>query len=113
MAINVLGKTARVLLGLHGTLARRSLVGTRLEVSTSAMLACQTSKSSSENISLNTKIYEMCTYRVKPKDFGKVYESSLFSHSFPLIGFSPTSAIKGAQGGKYPPTPAPPHRGYH
>ena len=104
MAINVLGKTARVLLGLHGTLARRSLVGTWLrnpEVSTSAMLACQTSKSSGESISLNTKIYEMRTYHVKPKDFGKVYESSLVSHPWPfyIISFHPQLPSKDLKGG--------------
>ena len=65
----VIGNTARGLLGLQRTLGRRVLVGTCLQnrVSTSAMLG-QTSESPSEN---NKKIYEMRTYYIKPKDFGK------------------------------------------
>lgn len=61
----VLGNSAR---GLLGTLSRRA-IGACLQnqVSTSAMLG-QTSKSPSET---NTKIYEMRTYSVKPKAFGK------------------------------------------
>lgn len=65
----VVGNTARSLLGLQRTIACRLLAGKWLQnqLSTSAKLS-QTSESSGEK---NTKIYEMRTYYVKPKAFGK------------------------------------------
>ena len=65
----VVGNTARSLLGLQRTITCRALAGKWLQsqVSTSAKLS-QTSESSGEK---NTKIYEMRTYYVKPKAFGK------------------------------------------
>ena len=68
MAVAV-GNTARSLLGLQRTTVNRGLAGKWLQnqLSTSAKLS-QTSESSGEK---NTKIYEMRTYYVKPKAFGK------------------------------------------
>ena len=68
MAILV-GNTARSLLGLQRTTVCRLLAGKWLQnqLSTSAKLS-QTSESSGEK---NTRIYEMRTYYVKPKAFGK------------------------------------------
>lgn len=70
----VVGNTARSLLGLQRTITCRALVGKWLQnqVSTSAKLS-QTSESSGEK---NTKIYEMRTYYVKPKAFGKGKKNS-------------------------------------
>ena len=68
MAVLV-GNTARSLLGLQRTVTCRLLVGKwfQNQLSTSAKLS-QTSESSGEK---NTRIYEMRTYYVKPKAFGK------------------------------------------
>jgi len=63
MALALASRAGR-LLGLHRTVSGSWLQG---HLSTSAMLS-QTSKSPSEN---DTKIYEMRTYYVKPKAFGK------------------------------------------
>ena len=72
----VIRNTARSLLGLQCALFRRALVGTWLQnqVCTSAMLG-QTSKSPIEN---KKKIYEMRTYYVKPKAFGKEWKHVVF-----------------------------------
>lgn len=65
----VVGNTAHNLLGLQRTITCGALAGKWLQnqLSTSAKLS-QTSESSGGK---NTKIYEMRTYYVKPKAFGK------------------------------------------
>ena len=76
MALAV-GNTARSLFGLRRIAVNRALVGKWLQnqLCTSAKLS-QTSESSGEK---NTKIYEVRTYYVKPKAFGK---EILFSNVF-------------------------------
>lgn len=87
----VVGNTARSLLGLQRTIACRLLAGKWLQnqLSTSAKLS-QTSESSGEK---NTKIYEMRTYYVKPKAFGK---QIIFFQA--TVSFSPTKIITGRKG---------------
>ena len=70
----VFGKGVRGMFGLQRTLGRRAVVGAWLQsqMSTSAILG-QTSKSPSGS---SAKIYEMRTYYVKPKAFGKERSTS-------------------------------------
>ena len=87
----VVGNTTRSLLRLQRTITCRALAGKWLQnqLSTSAKLS-QTSESSGEK---NTKIYEMRTYYVKPKAFGK--EMFYFQ---PTVEFSPPKIIAGLKG---------------
>ena len=87
----VVGNTARSLLGLQRTIACRLLAGKWLQnqLSTSAKLS-QTSESSGEK---NTKIYEMRTYYVKPKAFGK--QRFYFKRT---VWFSTSKLIRGLKG---------------
>lgn len=93
MALAV-GNTARSLFGLRRIAVNRALVGKWLQnqLCTSAKLS-QTSESSGQK---NTKIYEMRTYYVKPKAFGK---EILFSNVF----FSPKviTGLKDIRSGVY------------
>lgn len=87
----VVGNTARNLLGLQRTITCGALAGKWLQnqLSTSAKLS-QTSESSGGK---NTKIYEMRTYYVKPKAFGK--EIFYFQ---PTVWFSPPKIITELKG---------------
>ena len=89
----VVGNTARSLLRLQRTVTFRALAGKKLwlqnQLSTSAKLS-QTSESSREK---NTKIYEMRTYYVKPKAFGK--EIFYFQR---IVWFSPQKIIAWLKG---------------
>ena len=87
----VVGNTTRSLLGLQRTIACRLLAGKWLQnqLSTSAKLS-QTSESSGEK---NTKIYEMRTYYVKPKAFGK--QRFCFQRT---VWFSRSKLIRGLKG---------------
>ena len=89
----MVGNTARSLLGLQRTIISRALAGKWLQnqLSTSAKLSfSQTSESSGQK---DTKIYEMRTYYVKPKAFGK--ERYVFQQT---VWFSPAKIITGLKG---------------
>ena len=85
MALALANRAGR-LLGLHRTVSGSWLQG---HLSTSAMLS-QTSKSPSEN---DTKIYEMRTYYVKPKAFGKGKKAKILTS----CGFSPREVSSGLE----------------
>lgn len=113
----VVGNTARSLLGLPRTIACRLLAGKWLQnqLSTSAKLS-QTSESSGEK---NTKIYEMRTYYVKPKAFGKqiiFFKRPFRFHQQKLSQgareFIYTARVRNtAPASPLHPRPAPPHPG--